>query len=750
MRHLKARDVSSRTSVPIEIERQRGVQTPSLRFARRLGRQLLTVAREHTTEAGRAQPNARDAHVTAAFTSFLQQLENGEAAAVAAQAELRAFTWSPHAEAHFLELLQAEADRAQRKQQGMYFTPGPVVEHMLRRIAAVVPGGPLRIVDPACGAGVFLLAAASLLQGRPGSALIGFDLSPAAAQATRTLLQRAGVVSGPQLAVHVECANPLTAGDALAGQVHDSRSTLVVVGNPPYANYGRRNQGPWIHRLLGDYRAGLRERKLNLTDDFIKFLRWGQYWIDQAPRGVLAMITSRTYLAGLTHRGLRRSLLASFNRAELLDLHGDGESGDENVFAIRRGVAIGIYTKTSPTLDQPGVVSYSALRGTRGHKLQSLHTGMLAAPEEFTPHAPEWRFVPAAGPVTRSVEEYERWPRLDEIFPQFISGVQTKNDALFVDFERPALAKRMQRHLALQTTCEIAFDPACLQPYVVGPCDQRWIYYEPRLLGRARWPVMQHLLHDADEASYGVEPPIPPKNVALVFMRQSSQAKAYDHAWVVDSLASDRVFYSRRGAPFLAPLWCRKPHQPPTANLQAEWVERCRERCQFPVSEADLFAFLYGVLWSPTYRRHFLSQLQGDFPRIPWPRCGESFARLADSGGKLIALHLEATAELPSGETAESAERLLVERGYPRWQEGMAYLNPDCGLRLTDEAWAFTVGGYRVIHRWLSVRRGRQLTADDLTTLACIARQAHVSHEILPQLDAAYRAAVPCEAVGEA
>ena len=56
---------------------------------------------------------------------------------------------------------------------------------------------------------------------------------------------------------------------------------MVVVGNPPYSNFGQMNRGEWILGLLEDYKVGLHERKLNLDDDFVKFIRFGQWRIEQ-------------------------------------------------------------------------------------------------------------------------------------------------------------------------------------------------------------------------------------------------------------------------------------------------------------------------------------------------------------------------------------------------------------------------------------------------------------------------------------
>jgi methylase of polypeptide subunit release factors len=304
-----------------------------------------------------------DGDIVTAFQAFLH---SGNAESQAVLAELAEHQQTPHPEPYFLELLQAQADRAARKRHGVYFTPGPVVEWMLSRVEQLVPNGPLRIVDPACGGGVFLLAAAKLAERRPGSSLVGFDVSPAAIAVTRELLRDSKVPT------ELKCVNPLLAGDELQHQLLPRPSTLVILGNPPYANYGRLNRGPWIDALLADYRRGVHEQKLNLTDDFIKFLRWGQHWIDQAEHGVLAMITSRTYLTGVTHRGMRRSLIESFPRIEIADLHGDDASGDENIFPIRRGVAIGVFAKVGQASSLPGQRNYASLQGSRIEKLAAL------------------------------------------------------------------------------------------------------------------------------------------------------------------------------------------------------------------------------------------------------------------------------------------------------------------------------------------------------------------------------------------
>ena len=98
-----------------------------------------------------------------------------------------------------------------------------------------------------------------------------------------------------------------------AAKIKRDDPILVVLGNPPYSNFGQMNRGEWILRLLRDYKEGLNETKLNLDDDFIKFIRFAQWRIERTGEGIIGFITSNTYLDGLTHRRMRECLLTTFN-----------------------------------------------------------------------------------------------------------------------------------------------------------------------------------------------------------------------------------------------------------------------------------------------------------------------------------------------------------------------------------------------------------------------------------------------------
>ena len=210
--------------------------------------------------------------------------------------------------------------------------------------------------------------------------------------------------------------------------------------------------------------------------------------------------------------------------------------------------------------------------------------------------------------------------------------MQTKNDRLYTDFSREELAARMEAHLA---GGDVPYSPECIVPYMLAPFDVRWIYYEPRLLGRARHSVMRHMLRP---------------NLGLVFMRQSTTPGEYNHFLAVRSLVSDRVFHSAHGAPFLAPLYLYDgPNR--SANLRPEAVRRFAEAWNLrfvhdgrgdmkkTFGPDDVFNYIYAVVHGTDYRRRFDAELRIGFPRVPILADRDKSRRLCELGGELVRLH---------------------------------------------------------------------------------------------------------------
>ena len=137
-----------------------------------------------------------------------------------------------------------------------------------------------------------------------------------------------------------------------ASEIKNNKPVMVVIGNPPYA-VSSSNSGKWIQNLIQDYKKDLKEKKLNLDDDYIKFIRYGQHFIEKNGEGILAYISNNSFIDGVTHRRMRESLMQTFDKIYILDLHGNSKKKetapdggkDENVFDIQQGVSINIFVK---------------------------------------------------------------------------------------------------------------------------------------------------------------------------------------------------------------------------------------------------------------------------------------------------------------------------------------------------------------------------------------------------------------------
>lgn len=206
---------------------------------------------------------------------------------------------------------------------------------------------------------------------------------------------------------------------------HIKRDTPVmcVIGNPPYA-ISSSNKGEWIQNLLHDYKKNLNERKTNLDDDYIKFIRYGQHFIEKNGEGILAYISNNSFIDGITHRQMRKSLLESFDKVYILDLHGNSKkeettpdgAKDENVFDIMQGVSINILIKTGQKGKRElGKAFFHECFGKRDIKYHFLSNNVfLKIPfKELNNSEPYYFFVPKDFSQNY---QYEKGFRIDDLF----------------------------------------------------------------------------------------------------------------------------------------------------------------------------------------------------------------------------------------------------------------------------------------------------------------------------------------------
>jgi predicted helicase len=522
---------------------------------------------------------------------------------------------------------------------------------------------------------------------------------------------------------------------------------MVVLGNPPYSNFGMLNKNAWINDLLDDYKQGLNERKLNLDDDFIKFIRFGQWRIEKSGEGILAYITNNTFIDGLTHRRMRQSLLEVFTDIYILNLHGSSKkheqapdgSKDENIFDIQQGVSISLFVKKTGKAG-PARVHYAELWGTRANKYKRLAQRDVESIrwKHLKPQAPHFFFVPKD---FNAEAEYQQGWSLTDIFPVQQNGVKTDRDDLFIDFDRLQLEKRMKTFYSdewllpafrdayrvensssydlLTRRLKTTYERKNIQRCLYRPFDVRWLYYAPGLTSRPAWEVMQHLIDG--------------NNKALIACRQFA-AHRYFTVNCTDKLTE---ISSQAYAPLnIFPLYLYPNGDYPATlfdhangrrpNLADKFISEISTRLKLTFlpdgagdlkktfGPEDIFHYAYAVFHSPTYRARYAEFLKIDFPRLPLTSDKRLFAKLAAKGAELVGLHLLKASTLDDFITSfPVAGSNAVDK--VRYEKRKVWINDEQYFGGVPEAvWEFQVGGYQVCDKWLKDRKGRALSSDDI------------------------------------
>lgn len=550
---------------------------------------------------------------------------------------------------------------------------------------------------------------------------------------------------------------PLIGFDALAheaaavNEIKRHKRFTVVIGNPPYSNYGMLNKNPFILGLLEDYKRGLDEKKLNLDDDFIKFVRFSQAMLATARVGVLGFITNNVYLDGMTHRRMRQSLLEAFPSAWLLDLHGSAKKletsrdsrKEENVFDIQQGVSVGLFARTPASTKS--VALHADMWGTRESKYRALNSQNPTTTtwSVLKPTSPHFFFVPKdfSGGV-----EYESFPSLADAFSVFQNGLKTDRDDLFFDFNRDELEQRIRKFYGKKYDTEFVeqfgihasssydiearrdqtrFAPTKIHQCLYRPFDFRWLYYDSELTSRPASKVMRHLLAG--------------KNLALVCLRQTRRSEEGTFFVSQNLINKDAVSLFDIGT--VVPLFLYDETvaldigqkeigfahgQSKLPNLAASFLKTLAAALQLPqkgghglpadLTPEDIFHYAYAVFHSPGYRSRYAEFLKIDFPRLPLTGNLELFRALARLGGELTALHLLESPRLNQPITEWVGGR-NPEVEKVSWSRDTVWVDKaqTAGFRgVREEVWHFHIGGYQVCEKWLKDRKGRTLSKDEI------------------------------------
>lgn len=694
---------------------------------------------------------------------------------------------------HFYEDFLFQYDPAAKKQCGVYYTPQPVVEFIVRAVDDILrtefnlPMGladtskveieqeieqdlkhrkekklvhRVQVLDPATGTGTFLAETVRQIKrdlgGQMGAwasyvpehllpRLHGFELMMAPYTIAHLKLDlEIGITAQDRLRIFLtnslEEANPdantlfghyLAEEANKASKIKQSAPVMIVMGNPPYSGESQ-NKGEWIMKLMEDYKkepggvSPLKERNPKwINDDYCKFIRLGQYYVDRNKEGVLAYICNNGFLDNPTFRGMRWNLLHSFDKIYIINLHGNSkkkettpEGGkDENVFDIMVGTSINIFVKTGKKKKgELAEVFYADQYGLRENKYEYLSTNNYSSVtfQKIEYKEPFYFLVPKN---TEGEDEYNKGFKIDELCKVVSAGVVTANDKLLINTNFDDLyANIMSKYEHAETTF--------VQKISYRPFDEQFVYYDPSKLERPREKVMKHFVNN--------------ENLGLCLCKQYKVGNNYQHVLITDGII-ESGFVSNKTAEITSvfPLYL----YPEPGSIDSSRRPNLDEHIWAQINAAigkdttpeDIFDYIYGVLHSPAYRARFKEFLKVDFPRIPYPKDQTEFEHFRSFGNRLRELHLmhsvpeslvtfpesgsmsvekvEFTSSAAPGVSAADTAPIA-----PELNAGRVYINAtQYFANVPRTAWEFYIGGYQPAQKWLKDRKGRTLSFDDIS-----------------------------------
>ena len=533
---------------------------------------------------------------------------------------------------------------------------------------------------------------------------------------------------------------------------------MCVIGNPPYSGESA-NKGKWIMGLMDDYKKepGGKE-KLNernpkwINDDYVKFLRYGQHFIEKNGSGVLAFINPHGFLDNPTFRGMRWNLLKTYDKIYTIDLHGNSKkketapdgSADINVFDIMQGVSINVFVKTGKKkTNELGKVLHYDLYGRRDFKYDFLAENSLASVPflEIPNKAPDYFMVQKDFELEN---EYEKGFEITEVFPINSLGIATARDKFTIHQTKLELSSAINQFITLAEEesrirfnlgkdardWKIKYAKEDLEKFYPNkgnftkiayrPFDYKWTYYTGESKGFHCFPrgeVMKNLLR---------------KNLAINLIRRSRR-NSFILPFITKEIV-DKSIISTLDNSNTFPLYLypetneqqtleqdteRKP------NLKAEIVNQIAEKLgstfttekettENTFAPIDILDYIYAVLHSPTYREKYKEFLKIDFPRVPYPKDAVTFWQLVKLGGEIRQIHLLESPKVEQYIT-EYPENGTNVVGKPKYKDGKVFINDTQYFdNVPQVAWEFYIGGYQPAQKWLKDRKDRKLEFDDI------------------------------------
>jgi predicted helicase len=726
---------------------------------------------------------------------------------------------------HFYETFLSTYDPGIREKRGVYYTPEPVVNYIVKSIHSILKthfhlsdglaNPEVKLLDPAGGTLTFPAKAINLaadeysskygkgglhqwiknhilnnfhafeLMMAPyaiGHLKMGFILDEMGyklADDERFKLYLTNTLEMEEIKqIAIPGISSLSEESHLAGKVKKEQPILVILGNPPYSGISS-NVNEWTEKLLKEDVDGCQsyytvdDKPLGeknpkwLQDDYVKFLRFAQWKIQTSGSGIVGMITNHSYLDNPTFRGMRQSLMKTFDEIYLLDLHGNSlkkettpEGGkDENVFDIRQGVAIALFVKNKDKKDPS--IYHADLYGLREEKYNWLDKNEFKT-ENYSLIKPQSPYYFLKRYDTKAIRRYLDWKKIIEIFPLNGVGMTTARDKFVIDFDKNTLENRIRLFKnaqyddeelhnffdikkkkgwdirkawkTLQSISDIDLKKYIL-PLTYRPFDNRHIFWHDALVWRTVKQIMNHMLEE---------------NIGIVARRQQLPDKPCNYFFISKNMIADGLIRSdNKGSETLFPLYLYPDEQKKNLfnhhktekepNIEPLVFKKLEEGYKRIPTPEEILYYIYGIFYSNIYRKTYTEFLKIDFPRIPFTANDNLFSEMGKLGKQLTDLHLlkSSLLDIPVARYQGEGDNDRIEKINYQESEQRIYINNEKYFEgITSEVWNYYIGGYQVLQKYLKDRKGRIL--DDAPHYCRIVTALQRTIEIQKQIDTLY------------
>jgi predicted helicase len=700
----------------------------------------------------------------------------------------------------FYEDFLKHYDKSQRELRGVYYTPEPAVSFIVRSIEIILKeifgiqdgfiSNLVTLLDIATGTGTFLLYSLKLaieqaqkigdkhtvnkiLNEQIIDNFFGFELLVApyviAHLKISEYLKEQGLSINSGKRLNIFLTNTLTNSEPHSFPIMPNLSKegkeanriknkdiLVLMGNPPYSGHSA-NKGDWIQEEMKEYYRvdgkplGEKNPKW-LQDDYVKFIRFSQWKMEKVERGVVGIITNHSYLDNPTFRGMRQSLMKTFDEIYILDLHGNSKKKekspdggkDENVFDIQQGVAIALFIKKDNKKKDCKVFQFD-LFGVRESKYSSLLDLNIKNVKwnQTNPNSPFYLFKMRNEDL---LEKYNKGLSLKEIFKKSSVGIVTARDEFTIKNSEKEVWACIQEFLKLSDEearkrfnlgedardWKVSFarkdlinsgpEKKNIIKIAYRPFDIRYTYYTGNSRGFHCMPRKDIMINMQE------------KNMALCVGRQWSSVGSdqFDVVLISKNIVDFNIF--RRGGENLFPLYIlsngedkvffgvkepeieynsgnkTKGGLTKTENFTPEFRRFINSKYYKIYTPEQILSYIYAVLHSPAYRSKYIEFLKIDFPRIPFTNDEKIFNDLSEIGMNLIDAHL--LKEIPNEiqcQSLGSDNNFKVE--VVRYEKNKVWYNKDRYIdSIPENVWNFHIGGYQVLDKWFKERKKHDIT----------------------------------------